>query len=134
MKIIMPKGTELVQTFNELVKPILDLRYGGDVYLNVREMEQRTRKDGRIEYNRVRLGVVSSSAPGAGMSASGRKSAYPCWHAFGHFFDALGAAEPETMIRAGLHMKVEWILAKFHGWVDYKIGGYYSKFIYASEA
>lgn len=38
---------------------------------------------------RVRLGVKSSRHPGARRSHSGRRIAAACWHAFGHFFDAL---------------------------------------------
>lgn len=67
------------------------------------------------------LRVKSSREPGARRSFQGRRMAKACWHAHGHFFEALLAINPEVVIisKGGPGSTVD----KYSGnWSDCNIG------------
>jgi hypothetical protein len=91
----------------------IESRYGGNVYT------ERTRS------GNFRLRVHSSRGPGSRKAADGRRISAACWHAFGHYLDALGDAH---VIIPGYRGP-----ACRHGWVDRNIGSQARPFMY-SEA
>ncbi len=91
------------------------------------EIEARTRaaRDGLKGTHRVKLGVKSSRAPGGRRSHKGRRIAAACWHAFGHFFDALPSG---AIIDGAVGEKARPAGAP---WLDRQIGSHFQPLKYS---
>lgn len=78
---------------------------------------------------RVTLKVLSSNGKGARRGFTGRRMISACWHAHGHFFDALLSLYPEAIIVTGTHK----ITRDGGNWQDRNIGSIVSP-MYFSDA
>ena len=122
--------TNHIASVMEYAQKVLDKKFQGNI--TIKAEPEKVQRDGRPVVH-VRLGVKSSNGPGGRRSREGRKIAAACWHAYGEFFDALAAADPECEIQvAGLNDR-KWLLAEDHGWQDSNIGSMYYP-LYHSEA
>ena len=96
---------------------------------------------GNIQFNHIvpagrgvdfTLRVKSSRGPGARRSHTGRRMAKACWHAHGHFFDAVLNVQPNAVIvsRGGPGARVD---CNGGNWKDCNIGSQVSP-LHFSEA
>jgi hypothetical protein len=70
---------------------------------------------------RFTLTVVSSRGPGARRSGTGRRIAAACWHAHGHFFEALFRINPLAWVKVDRQGKIK-ITEDYGNWQDCTIG------------
>jgi hypothetical protein len=92
---------------------VITERYGGNVYVE------------HTKSGNIRLRVLNSSGPGSRKGPYGRRISAACWHAFGHYLDALGDAHVVIPGYRGPACR--------HCWVDRNIGSQARPFMY-SEA
>lgn len=78
-----------------------------------------------------RLRVKDSHGKGAKLGFSGKHTVAACWHAHGHFFEALLAVEPNAVIvsRGGPGVK---ITRQGGNWQDCNIGSQVQPMMYSS--
>ena len=114
--------TNHIASVMEYAQKVLDEKFQGNI--TIKTEPEKVQRDGRLVVH-VRLGVKSSSGPGGRRSREGRKIAAACWHAYGEFFDALAAADPECEIQVSNLNDRKWLLAEDHGWQDSNIGSMY---------
>ena len=95
-------------------------KYGGNVIWN-RSPERVGRRF------RATLKVASSKGAGARRSHSGRRLASACWHAHGHFFEALFSIAPEAVVKSAGNM----ITRQSGNWQDSNIGSMMQPLMYS---
>lgn len=87
-------------------------------------------RNGRFKY-RFTLTVHNSSAAGARRSPSGRRIAAACWHAHGHFFDALFDADPSALIIVADTTGERTIDRISGNWRDRQVGSIFAPYMYS---
>ena len=99
-------------TIDDLQKALVEVNRRFDGNIDFREIEQQGRAI------RFTLRVKDCKAPGHGRSCRGRRLVTACWHAHGHFFDAVHRINPKAII-VTMYAK---ITAQGGNWVDWNAG------------